>query len=124
MLGKRLNFILGTLYARYHLAQPNAKPPSTWKASEDIKWERCIQLQPDPFAVECVLASSQLLSQFKKVKRSGFSNLPLLKQNEEWVPWQRKFELQCKANLCYRIVNLSFDPKTLTDGNYKELWNQ
>ena len=29
MLGKGVNFVLGTYYVQYHLAQPNAKPPST-----------------------------------------------------------------------------------------------
>ena len=53
-----------------------------------------------------------------------------LKKNKGWIPlqhpWQRKFELQYKENLCYRIVDLylSFDPKTLTNGNYRELWNK
>ena len=42
MLGKRLNFILGTLYAQYCLDQPNAKPSSMWKASEYKKRECCI----------------------------------------------------------------------------------
>ena len=28
-----------------------------------------------------------------------------------------------QGNLCYRILDLSFDPKTLTNGNDKELWN-
>ena len=46
-----------------------------------------------------------------------------LKQIKEFFPWQRKFELHCKTNLCYRIVDLSFDPKTLTDGDDRELWN-
>ena len=76
------------------------------------------------FAVSQALPSSELFSQFDRTKRSGCSYLPALKQNKEWVPWQCKFELQCKDNLSYRIVDVSFDPKTLTNCYDREIWNK
>ena len=76
------------------------------------------------FAVAHVLPSSQLLSHFDNAKHSGFSNFPPLKQNKERVPWQHKFELQCKTNMYYRIVDLSFDTKTLTNSDDREVWNK
>ena len=143
MKGQRVNFVMAVHYARFCLNESNPNP-SKWTKAEYYKLEMSMRLQPDPFAAAArvltpgaaapgaatastpstSLSPSILLSHFIKSKPTGYSNLPPFKQNKQWIPWKRKVRLQFKADWCERIVDPSFDTKTLVDGNDKELWKQ
>ena len=89
--GQLLTFSLAVLYAKFCFSLPNARKLSQWKIDKFEEWKKYIKVQDDQIAAaqELIptLTPSQLLSQFVKAKHSAGSNLPLLKQNKEWISW-------------------------------------
>jgi hypothetical protein len=135
LLSKLINAIL---WIKYKLAGETADAVQSLDADEFRTWLHQLSVgRIDRIAIHnaigtanlvngtstSTLSPDKLLDNWNRNKRTYSSTLDAFKENHQFPTFQRELTLDLRDARCLRIIDPTFDRKTLAAGDDKELWD-